>query len=451
MRQITRGFKLGLYGVLVLLIALCMVTSLISAVPTVAKNAQVQLSGDSGGLAQLPAGLHVDGVTLRDVSGGRFIAAGLNIETYRDYDNGCGYVTDGLYAIRATMADRIKALGVNIVRLNYANRFLTTANLGRFIEIAVEFASRGIYVMPSDHTYTGQLLSNSSAAYPTMKKIIDAMPAQYRDYLVMNPFNEPGPDVARGDWINAQKNVLTYLRNTAKFDGVVVLDGSGWSTMLDVSAFQQVQGIDAGLRADGKPNVVFSNHLYPNIKDLPPKIWDAANKVPLLIGELGQINPDVSPLDPQYVKNIISTELNAGFANGHNGLFAWIWAWCDGNAMLDDDWTSANGQPSNVPYTVNSPLTSHGTLWRDNYYSKLPNSNVPPPATVIVQQPSRTPTRTILPTNSPRPPTRTPTEPVVVIITNTPEPPPAGCVATMVEDVVFNGKPAKKAICITYN
>lgn len=389
--------------------------------PAEASNSAQSYAQKMVKLMQRPVGLHLEGVQLTDATGQRFYAAGLNVEMYRDYDGGCGWVTDGTYAIRGVMADRIKALGVNIVRLNYAFRFLNQAgNLARYLDMAAELAQHGIYVMPADHTYTGGVLTNSGGSFPTMKAIVDGMRERgLENYLVMGGWNEPGP-IAEKDpqrkadlasWSRAYQNLLTYLRTTAAFNGIVVIDGTGWSTLLDVDAFKALQAFDAELRG-GAANVIFSHHLYPNITELPAQIWTASNQVPLIVGELGQENPGASPLRPQYVKDVISAELNAGFANGHNGLFAWQWAWCDSNGMLQDDWKDASGQASNQPYTDKSPLTSHGTLWRDAYYSKLPGASAPPP-TVIADRPTSTrtpsPTRTApLPTNTPRPRSPTP-------------------------------------------
>lgn len=357
--------------------------------------------------AAATAGLHMQGVTLVDSANVRFIISGINWETYRDYANGCGWVTDGTYNIRGIMADKTKALGVNAVRLNYSYRFISagnSANLSRFLDMAQELAARGMYVMPSDHTYTGGVLTNAAQSYPTMKAIIDGMRARgIENYLIMNPFNEPGPDISVAQWVQAQKDVLTYLRNTAGFNGVVTLDGTGWATMLNVSAFQQVMAFDATLRG-GAANVMFSHHLYPNIPSLPAQIWAASSQVPLTIGELGQENPGSSPLDPQYVKNTINGFLNTGRANGHNGLWAWIYQWCDTNKMLQD-W-----QPdASVPYGTANPLSSHGVLWRDFYYNKLGGTPVATPA------PIRSLTPSIMPTT--RPPTAT--------RTSTPTPTPA--------------------------
>lgn len=365
--------------------------------------------------AQKPAGLHVDGVLLKDATGERFIISGTNVEAYRDYANGCGWVTDGMYTVRNQMADTLKSWGVNMVRLNYSYRFLQQgSNLSKYLDFAQSLAERGIYVMPADHTFTGQFLTNSGASHPTMKAIVDGMRARgIEAYLVGLGLNEPGPiadeEPQRSNelagWKRAYENLITYLRTTAAFDGVIVVDGTGWSTLLDISAFQSLMAFDANLRG-GTPNLLFSHHIYPNIRQLPAQIWAASNKVPLIMGEAGIENPGASAYDPAFLRSVISGYLNTGMNNGHNGLMSWQFAWCDSNKLVRD-WVD----PA-VPYKAPFVLTEHGNLWLNDYHKKLPTTNPPPPpATIIVQQPtgtpSRTPSRTALPTNTPRPPTAT--------------------------------------------
>lgn len=414
------------------------------APPSIMQNLHIdQPVGNSEQLAQLPAGLHVAGVTLVDAAGNRFIAAGINVEAFRDYANGCGWVTDGMYNVRNVMADTLKAWRVNLVRLNFSYRFLAQGdNLNKYLDMAQELANRGIYVMPSDHTYTGGSLVNSGGSYPMMKAIIDGMRARgIYDYLVVGTPNEPGPDVTSAAWLSAMRNYLMFLRAQNGYDGVVVMDGWGWATMttpngaIDVATFKQIQAFDATLRANGQANVVMSQHIYPNIKDLPAKIWDAANQIPLIIGEVGIENPGASPYDAAYVRSVVSGYLNAGLANGHNGIVFWILSFCDSNKMIAD-WSD----PA-VPYKAPFQLTELGNIAVNSYYSKLPGGNVPPPATVIVQQPTATrtpsPTRSIVPTNTPRPRTATPT-PGVIIVTNTPAP-SATPLATAVPSATWSG------------
>lgn len=371
---------------------------------------------------QAVSGLRVQGTTLVNADGSRFIVSGVNLEMYRDYTNGCGWVTDGQYAIRGVIADKLKALKINAVRLNYSYRNLTGSNLSKFLDMAQELAARGLYVMPSDHTYTGDVLTNAAASWPTMKQIVDGFTARgIGQYLIMNPYNEPGPDISAAQWITAQKNVITYLRDQVGYTGVIVLDGSGWATLLDENAFQQVINFDAG-KLGGTGNIVFSMHLYPNITTLPAKLWEAAKRVPLTVGELGQENPGASPLDQAYVRKVINDALTIGIPNGHNGLWGWIWAWCDTNKMLED-WEN----PA-VAYSAASTLSSHGVIWRDNYYSKVPSSQPPPAVTLVPPTPVRSntpsPTRTASTTPSPTP-SPTPVRSNTPTPTYTPSPSPS--------------------------
>lgn len=373
--------------------------------------------------AQMPAGLHVEANLLKNVAGDRLIISGTNVEAFRDYDQGCGWVTDGMYNVRAQMADTLKSWGVNMVRLNYSFRFLQQGNnLSKYLDFAQTLAERGIYVMPADHTYTGKELTNSGAAYPTMKAIVDGMRARgIEAYLVGPGLNEPGPDISIDAWKRAYQNLMTYLRKTALFDGVIVVDGTTWSTLLDVDAFKSLMAFDANLRG-GTSNLLFSHHIYPNVTGLAARIWTASSQVPLMLGEAGIENPGASAYDPQFLRNLIADALSKGIPNGHNGIMSWQFGWCDTNKLVRD-WVD----PA-VPYKAPFVLTEHGKIWFDNYYTKLPNTNPPPPApTIIVGNPMATRTATqrstALPTNT-RTPTRTATPLPNVTVTATIEPSP---------------------------
>lgn len=397
--------------------------------------------------AQMPVGLHVSGVTLQDAAGNRFVISGINLETWRD--KGCSWVTEGEYPARAIIANKLQSIGVNAVRMNYSYAWLNeTGNLDKFMDIAQELVNRGMYVMPSDHTYTGKSLVNSAAVYPMFQKIIEAARARgIEQWVIMNPFNEPGgdPPIAWSAWLAAQKNALTFLRSTVGFQGVVILDTRTWALDYDAASFDTVLAWDAGLRG-GVANVVFSQHYYPTNGMSPvDNAFANSGKYPFISGEVGQYN--ASPIDPQYVRDVIAKWFNVAKDKGHNGLFAWIGMWCDDGKMFDD-WTN----PS-VAYSDPLVLTSYGQIWATNYFSKF--AQVPPPQpTIIVQQPTATPTRTApLPTNTPRQrtPTRTATDVPVVIITNTPVPTGVvGCVAVIEQTVTFNGRAAKSTTCITY-
>lgn len=362
----------------------------------------------------IPAGLRVNGVEVERANGDRFIFAGANVEMYRDYRLGkgmgaaCNYASDGFYSVRVEMADRLASLGVNAIRLNYKYSNLDATNLAKFLDVAQAFIARGLYVMPSDHSYTGGALTSASASYPMMKAILDGLRARAvnMDFVIMNPWNEPGPDITAAAWVLAQQKVIDYLRNTAQFDGLIVLDGTGWATMLDAARFKGLIEFDAQKRTDAARAVdpgagvqpgklVFSHHLYPNIgfEGLPTSIGRAAGDVPLVVGELGQYNE--TPDTPTYVTRVIGAALNEWIPAGHNGLFSWIVNWCDSNKQLFD-WTKNPG----VPYSPDESFTTYGLLWNREYFGKFAPVNSPDGTPISTARPP-------LPTNTPRPATAT--------------------------------------------
>jgi hypothetical protein len=181
----------------------------------------------------------------------------------------------------------------------------------------------------------------------------------------MNPYNEPyGEETwTWAQWVTANKDTLTYLRNTAGFKGVVALDSPSWAGAFDVASFQQVQAHDATLLG-GTANVMFSNHWYPNFGLQPPdEAFNNSNVVPLIMGELGQINPGVTDVTPQYPKDVLSHAISIGIPNGFNGAFPWIWNWCDENSMTPSD----EGNPANNDYVT---LNTYGNSIVTSYYSK---------------------------------------------------------------------------------
>ncbi len=331
------------------------------ATATSVATATATATGGNGGGGYL---LHMQGTSLVNAQNQRFVIEGANIELFRDY-GGCPEVTDGQYPLRTQIATKMKSMGINVVRVNYSQQYLNnTTNYNKFIDFMKVLTQNGIMVMPSDHSLTGNSLSTRSSYYATMKKIVDsAKSGGFEQYLIMNPFNEPGPDDSWAQWVTAQKDILNYLRNTANFKGVVVLDTLSWAAAYDDTAMAQVVAHDDTLLPTS--NIIFSNHWYPNININSPKsAADNANNIPILIGELGQINPGSSGLDLQYAKNVLSYVVNPGISKGHNGVFAWIWNWCDENTMTNGDFQTLN---------------SYGQTYVNSYYNLVGNGALPTP------------------------------------------------------------------------
>lgn len=348
--------------------------------------------------SNLPASaqtLHIQGNNWVTADGKRFIIKGANVEAYRDYIGGCGYVTDNLFT-NDNLNKMITAMrgvdgngGINAVRLNYDWRYInqgTYQNLSKYLDIAQAFAKAGIYVMPSDHSETGRPLTSASLAMPTFKAIIDGFRSRgIEPYLIMNPFNEPANFSSWSAWVTANKTILDYLRNTAGFKGIVMLDTPEWASETDTASYQAITDYDAGLLG-GKANVGFDNHWYPNMpvtgSGYVDKSMTAAKSYPVAIGELGQENPGASPLTPQYVTDVLNMVLNTGIPSGHNGVFAWIWHWCDINGMTD-------------PWDGYVTLNTYGNMYK-SFWSSVPVGSTPPP--YVTPSPGASPTPTTVPT-----------------------------------------------------
>ncbi len=333
-------------------------------------------------------GVHTQNNLVVDTSGARLVIKGVVVEAYRDYAGGCGYVTDNLFKTNASggstnltlMVNKFKALGVNTVRLAYNWHYLNTSaypNLSHYLDIAQALANAGIYVMPSDWGEASTNLAQRAQSYPTFKAIVDGFRARgIEPYLIFNPFNEP-TNLSWSEWVPANKEALAYLRNTAGFRGIVILDTIGWASQNDATSFQDIRTYDASLLG-GTANVGFSNHIYPNAPATRIDDGIAFGKTfPMVVGEMGQINPGVSGLDPNYVINVLNEEVQVGIPSGHNGTFAWMWNWCD-----DNDMTTA-GQN----YT---DLNAYGQLYPTYYWNKV--GTPPQPSPTLTTAATRTPT-----------------------------------------------------------
>ncbi|MBP9699738.1 cellulase family glycosylhydrolase [Candidatus Woesebacteria bacterium] len=348
--------------------------------------------------------LKMSGTSLQLPNGNRFIVEGVNLEFYRD--RGCSDITSGQWNKRNDIVATMKSMGINAVRFNYKTSWLSesTTNFTQFMDFMELFARNGIYVMPSDHSFTGKVLSGyQTTSYPLFQKMVqESRNRGFESMLIMNPYNEPYGSQASSDgntwehWRDQNKTTLTYFRNTLNFKGVVVLDTRGWAGGTSATHMAEVRTHDASLLG-GAANVVFSNHWYPNL-DLNSRVkptFDAAGTVPVLIGELGQINPGTTGVVSSYPSNLLSSLVSTGIPKGHNGVFAWMWNWCDENNMTSGDFTTLN---------------SYGQTYVTNFFSKVnggsgtPVQGTPVPTPIATPVPTNvvsTPIPSILPTPTP--------------------------------------------------
>ncbi|HEY2003866.1 MAG TPA: cellulase family glycosylhydrolase [Candidatus Saccharimonadia bacterium] len=301
------------------------------------------------------AGLSVNGVSLVS-NGTRFIFKGVNLEYFRDSGNAS--ISNSEVPIAAQIVAKMKATGINAVRLDYSPAFVNQgSNMTNYLAMMKLLATNGIYVMPCDHSYTGKDISGyTTTSFPDFKTIINYAAQQgITNYLIMNPYNEPYSSDNASSWNTANEATLQYFRSTLGFKGVVVLDTTAWATTDNTSSFQTLMSYDATLLG-GKSNVIFSNHWYPNYGYQTS--MTLARQYPLVIGELGNtLNGSYSSSGASYVNTVFQAVISTAIPNGHNGVFPWIWWWSDGNQMTNDGLN----------------LNSFGQSIVTNYYSKVTN------------------------------------------------------------------------------
>lgn len=331
--------------------------------------------------------------------GTRFFIKGVNVEAYRDYD-GCPAITDNLW-INDNLNKMVNAMkqvdsngGINAVRLDYDSRYINQGsyqNLSKYLDIAQAFAGAGIYVMPSDHSLDSLNYTNPNTdfalATSTWKAIIDGFRARGIDqYLFLDPINETPNFSTKTDMINANEYVLNFLRNTANYKGLVMLTIYWNNSQIDTVSYQSLVTYDAGLLG-GTANVAFDNHWYPPywpVNTYVANSFVTAKTYPLIIGEMGWDYgyPGQDTPYPQYVTDLLNLLLSTGIPNGHNGVFPWMWKWCDNNTMTT---------PSNDYVT----LSTYGNLYKP-FWAKVNSGGIIPTVT-----PTASPLPTPTPTSTP--------------------------------------------------
>ena len=284
----------------------------------------------------------------------RFIFKGVNLEYYRDPNNQ-GFMSSEV-PLASQIVAKMKSIGINAVRLDYRPSYVDNGNnMANYLAMLKLLATNGIYVLPSDHSYTNGTISGyTTTSFPDFKTIIDYAKQQgLTNYVIMNPYNESNG--SESSWISAYKATLQYFRTTLGYKGIVVIDTNGWAISDNTSSFQTIMSYDASLLG-GKSNIIFSNHEYPGYDYQTP--MSLSKTYPLLFGELGNnVSGGYSSSGEVYVNQMLAAEISTGIPNGNNGVFPWIWWWTDGNQMTDNGLT----------------LNSVGQAMVTNYYSKVSN------------------------------------------------------------------------------
>jgi len=383
----TRVTKLCILGVVLVLA----VVAAVVAVNVFADSEPSPPSSD--GRVAADAVLRVDGNVIRRADGSRFIVKGANIFGLPHYtspgsatvDQALLNETEQTYKLRHAIAAQMRSLGLNTIRLQVGSEaykselYMSRAEyVQRVYDIVEAFKAEGIYTIVGDHDYTGdtaKFTANYRNSFELFQAIIAKVGAR-EPYLIFNPFNEPSNDTNWAAWRTPNRETLQWLRGTAGFQGIVLLDTASWSWEFSPAEAQAMIDFDRTLHPDGQPNVVFSNHRYPGDNtswtgsertSYIESVLQYADRYPLLSGEHGwSLNGrgwDDSQPDGgagwqrgQWLSELLDYLSSTAVPAGHNGVVAWVWHW-DFNSLTSQDRLTLN---------------QHGEIFFKHYFSKVP-------------------------------------------------------------------------------
>jgi len=193
-----------------------------------------------------------------------------------------GAFAQAQHANRDAITSRIAAWGGNVIRLRVlADEYVQPTLIGsaasylQWIEDWVASAeAHGLYVqiawwdsLDSQHGKNGANWATQYAyAFPMMVDVHHALRrADGSDdpYVFYEPFNEPN-NVGWDQWLPAMKATVAQFRQTAGYQGLLVIDTTTWSHDYSDTYMGQLEAYDATLTASGKPNLAFARHDYTN-------------------------------------------------------------------------------------------------------------------------------------------------------------------------------------------
>jgi Cellulase (glycosyl hydrolase family 5) len=320
--------------------------------------------------------LVVDGNLLR-VDGRRWIARGVNLYVL---PAGWPEATNATYRHRAAIFDRMVALGINSVRLNFwasawereAEGLTREVQVERLVEVVEAATDRGLRVLLTWHDFTDDpsgFVTGYDAVFPMMRAVLQ-QPEIADDPLVhLEPFNEPGGDIGWDAWRPGMLATMTYLRAELGYRRTLFVDTPGWSSRFSPAEADEVLAHDAELRG-GAPNVAFANHRYPGANVTYEASGDRATHDAEVLRHVGSY-PIVGTehgwdLDhghgprPQWLAELLDHLVTDRIPAGHNGAFAWVWSW------------HPNGLTRGVDSAAEiTTLSEHGRLWQQRYWDRL--------------------------------------------------------------------------------
>jgi hypothetical protein len=183
---------------------------------------------------------------------------------------------------RDAIATQVAAWGGNVIRLRVlADEYvhLTTmgsdANYLLWIKDWVAAAeAHGLYVqicwwdsLDSQNGKNGANWATQYAyAFPMMTDVHNALKlgdGSDDPFVFYEPFNEPN-NVSWEEWLPAMKATVAQFRQTAGYQGLLILDTTTWSHDYSDDYMGQVEAYDATLTSSHQPNIAFARHDYTN-------------------------------------------------------------------------------------------------------------------------------------------------------------------------------------------
>lgn len=329
-----------------------------------------------------PVPLTMDGVLLQ-AGEDRFVLAGASAYVLPFYegrnggrDEALAETTQRSYAQREQMLARMKASGVNTLRVpvalaGYADDVYGLGGPDGYLErlknvvsAAADHDIRVIVGWWDSHSTGAAWLETYRDSFPMMRDVREAL--RPWSSVMYEPFNEPH-DVSWEQWEPVMTDVVGYWRGELDYDGVLFVDTIDYSWSFDPQVAQRIMDSDAGLRG-GTSAVVFANHRYANNQtcfcDAEQAEWQEevgkyVGEFPIAGTEYGRwTGPDFEPQE-RWNEQFAAYAADVAVPAGLNGYVAFVWDWVDENSMTTGDGQRLNAYGQLIADVI---FSKHGTV-----------------------------------------------------------------------------------------
>ncbi|GAA2720462.1 cellulase family glycosylhydrolase [Cellulomonas aerilata] len=312
--------------------------------------------------------LVVDG-NLVTKGGERWVAKGATLYVWPYSDDYADAEGDEQYEARATIFDRMEALGMNAVRIPVSPRSDVHDRHGgldgyttKLATLAADANARGLTVsfcnwesLFAGEDWPADWEEHQVVMDDLMDKVGAANPG-----VIWEPFNEPN-DVSTAEWRDTTEAVIRHYRGTLGYEGVLQIDTPGWSWEVPMKEIRQLIALDATLTGTDESNLVVANHRYGNddtdfSASSTDPVFANMDEIPIVGTEHGFHNGPQGGTD-SWMSDYLSYLGEDAVADGHGGAYVFAWHWADDNRVTEDDY---------------STLTPQGTIWVEDYLASLP-------------------------------------------------------------------------------